>query len=176
MVTTDDAELAERTGILRNHGFVRGEGGPDFVAAGFNYRMSDVHGAIGVVQLGKLDAIVAARRALAVAYNEALGDIAWLALPVEPPGRRHIYQTYAVVVAEDRDRDGLIASLRDSGVECTIGTYALHLLDFYRRTYGCGADDCPVARALFERTLALPIYRGMSADDVARVSELLHHA
>ena len=176
MVTTDDAELAERVRVLRNHGFVRREGGPDFVAAGLNYRMSDVHGAIGVVQLGKLDGAIAARRELAAAYGEALGDIEWLTLPVEPPGRRHIYQSYVVVVAVDHDRDGLVACLHEGGVESTIGTYALHVLDFYRRTCGYEPDDFPVARSLFERTLALPIYRGMSAGDVARVSELLHDA
>lgn len=176
MVATDDADLAARVRLLRNHGFVRDRGGADFVAAGLNYRMSDVHGAIGVVQLGKLDAAIDARRELAAAYGEALADLGWLALPAEPPGRRHIYQSYVVVVAEGRDRDAIIARLRESGVECTIGTYALHVLEFYRRAYGTAPDDFPVARALFERTLALPIYRGMTAGDVARVSELLHDA
>jgi len=176
MVTTDDAELADRIRLLRNHGFVRDERGADFVAAGFNYRMSDVHAAIGVAQLAKLDAAIAARRQLAAAYAEALAGVEWLTLPAEPPGRCHIYQTYAVVVDEGRDRDGLIAHLREGGVESTIGTYALHVLDFYRRTCGHAPEDFPVARSLYERTLALPIYRGMTADAIARVSELLHDA
>jgi dTDP-4-amino-4,6-dideoxygalactose transaminase len=175
-VTTDDAGLAERIRVLRNHGLVRREPWPDFVAAGFNYRMSDVHGAIGVVQLGKLDTIVAARRQIAAAYAEALGDLEWLALPAEPPGRPHIFQTYVTVVGGGRDRDGLVAHLREGGVESSIGTYALHLLGFYRRTFGYEPDDFPVARSLFERTLALPIYRGMTEADVDRVSGLLHDA
>ena len=176
MVTTDDRGLAERIRLLRNHGFVRDEGGADFVAAGFNYRMSDVHAAIGVAQLAKLDAAIAARRELAAAYAQALAGVEWLTLPAEPPGRHHIYQSYVAVVAEGRDRDRSIAYLREHGVESTIGTYALHVLDFYRRTYGHAPEDFPVARSLYERTLALPIYRGMSADAIARVSELLHDA
>ena len=174
MVTTDDAELAERMRVLRNHGIARREGRTDFVAAGYNYRMSDVHGAIGVVQLGKLDAAIEARRQLAAAYNAALGDVGWLSLPVEPPGRRHIYQSYVAVVAEGVDRDGVLARLREGGVECTIGTYALHVLDYYARSLGYQPSDCPVAGALFERTITLPIYRGMPDAAVARVAELLH--
>ena len=96
-------------------------------------------------------------------------------LPAEPPGREHIYQSYVVVVDEGIDRDGLMAHLREGGAECTIGTYALHLLDFYRRTCGCEPGDFPVARSLYERTLSLPIYRGMPDDAVARVAELMHH-
>ena len=175
-VTTDDDGLAERIRVLRNHGLVRTAGWPDFAAAGFNYRMSDVHGAIGAVQLGKLDAAIEARRRLAGVYREALEDIDWLTLPAEPAGRRHVYQTFVTVVAEGRDRDALIAHLLVEGVESSIGTYALHLLSFYRRTYGYAAGDFPVARALFERTLSLPIYRGMAEADVAHVAGALRHA
>lgn len=175
-VTTDDDALAERIRVLRNHGLVRTKGWPDFAVAGLNYRMSDVHGAIGAVQIGKLDAAVEARRRLARVYREALADIEWLTLPAEPPGRRHVYQTFVTVVDEGRDRDALIAHLLVEGVESSIGTYALHLLSFYRRTCGHAPDDFPVARALFERTLSLPIYRGMTEADVAHVAEALRHA
>jgi len=174
MVTTDDAELADRLRVLRNHGMTRREGRVDFVAPGLNYRMSDVHGAIGVVQLGKLDAAIEARRRLATAYTAALADLPWLTLPAEPEGRCHIYQSYVVAVAEDVCRDAVMAHLHDHDVQCTIGTYALHLLDYYARTGGYRPDDFPVARALFERTITLPIYRGMPDDAVARVAELLH--
>jgi len=176
LVATADTELAERVRCLRNHGLVRREGHVDFVEAGLNYRMSEVHAAIGLVQLGKLDAAIADRRRVAAAYRATLADLPWLALPAEPPGRVHVYQSYVVVVREGRDRDAVIAHLRAGGAEATIGTYALHLLDFYARTCGLRPDDLPVARRLYERTVSLPIYRGMPDEAIARVAELLHDA
>ncbi|GMA90000.1 hypothetical protein GCM10025869_05290 [Homoserinibacter gongjuensis] len=75
MVTTSSDQLAERLRILRSHGAVRGEHYMSFVDAGFNYRLSDIHAAIGVVQMRKLDAILSGRRALADEYAERLAHI-----------------------------------------------------------------------------------------------------
>ena len=95
---------------------------------------------------------------------------------------RILYEVKRVVVGQDPFLERvLVATLAQGhllveGVESSIGTYALHLLSFYRRTCGHEPDDFPVARALFERTLSLPIYRGMTEADVAHVAEALRHA
>ncbi|MFP4056858.1 MAG: DegT/DnrJ/EryC1/StrS family aminotransferase [Candidatus Brocadiia bacterium] len=176
MVVTGDGELARRLRALRNHGLERRQGRVECIAPGFNYRLTDFQAAIGLVQLGKLEGAIAARRRLAARYRQALEPIPWLTPPAEPQDRGHVYQSYVVTVSADRDRDALIAALREREVETTIGTYALNALDYYRRAYGAEPADCPVAYSLSRSTLALPLYAGMGEEAVDQVAEALRNA
>ena len=176
MITTADDELADRIRLLRSHGGVREEGRFPFEAAGFNYRLSDILAAVGVAQMRKLDAFLAARRGVAAWYDRALAGIGGVRLPVTPPGSTHTYQSYVVLLDEGIDRDDVIAALRAEGIETTIGTYALHDQPFFARTYDLRAGDRPRSHRAFTSSLALPLHGGMREDEVSDVTDALTRA
>ena len=173
MVVTSRSDLAERLMLLRSHGGVRREDRFLFHEAGFNYRLSDIHAAVGIAQMRRLDALVARRRALAEAYRERLRDVPGVRLPSDPPEREHIYQAFVALLADEIDRDGVISKLRAQGIETTIGTYALHDQPYFRRTLPPSLRDCPRSHHASQRSIALPLYPAMTDDDVDIVSESL---
>jgi perosamine synthetase len=161
-VTTSNGDLAAAARRLRNHGIVT-EGGFDIPEPGFNYRLSDVLCALGLVQLRRLDELWAARHRLAAAYTERLEGV--VETPSAAKGDRHGWQAY--VVQLDR-RDEALAALRAADIEAQIGTYAVHRLSAYR-------DQGPfrAADACYERALALPFHSRLSESDLDRVAEVL---
>ncbi len=158
MVVTDDAALAERLGVLRTHGSVRGESYLSFVRAGFNYRLSDVNAAIGVVQMTKLTALVETRRRNAATLTELLGDVDGVTTPVEPDYARHTYQSYVVLLADELDRDTIIARMRDREIETTLGTYSLQAQPFFRTLASAMRHPAPVSAQVYRSALTLPLH------------------
>jgi perosamine synthetase len=169
MVVTDRDDVAERLALLRSHGGVRGDGRFTFEAAGYNYRLSDVHAAIGIAQMRRLDDMLAARRALAGRLRESLDGIPGIEPPVVPEWDGHVYQAFVAMLDEGVDRDAAIAGLRERGIESTIGTYALHAQPFFARLRKPGAPELSVSLAAFRRSLALPLYPSMGEAEVDRV-------
>ncbi len=189
MVTTDDDALAARIDSLRNHGASLSEEQrhqgprpwllPDFDLLGYNYRMTDLQGAVGRVQLGKLDGFLIERRERAAGYARELAAIPWLTPPTVPPGFDHAWQAYVCRVDEARapvPRNELMARLQARGIATRPGTHAVHLLGYYRETFGCRPDDCPVARDCDRFTLAIPLHNRMTDDDYRRVVAALREA
>lgn len=187
MVTTGNASLAQRLSTLRNHGASISEEqqhlGPkpyllaDFDELGFNYRMTDLQGAIGIVQLKRLDSIISERQQAAAFYRSALADIGWLQLPQELPNCVHGWQAYVITVDVHKaplPRDDLMDRLHDVGVSTRPGTHAVHMLGYYARRFGFSENDFPVAAACARNTIAIPLHNRMSEDDYTYVSEQLH--
>ena len=162
-LTTNDAALAERVRTLRNHGWSPSDRYDDMPAAGFNYRLPDVLCALGIPQVERLEELLAARERVARGYEERLGDR--VDLPAAAEGDRHGLQAY--VVQLDR-RDEAMAALRAEGIECQIGTYALHHLGAYK-----DQGDFPGADKAFERALALPLHTRLTEDELDRVAGAL---
>ena len=163
-VTTDDASLAERVRSLRHHGWSPSGAYDDMPAPAFNYRISDVLCALGIPQMRRLEELLAAYERVAAGYAERLAHLD-LVLPSADPGDRHGLQAFVVQV--DR-RDEVMAALRAQGIQCQIGTYALHRLGAYR-----DQGPFPGADAAFGRALALPLHSGLGPDDLDRVAEAL---
>lgn len=176
MIVTNNDELAFRLLKLRNHGMDCQKGETDFVLAGFNNRMTEMQAAIGIAQMRKLGEIISRRQQLAQTYNELLSGIPWIKVPHRLPNANHTYQSYVVTVKGDTDRDSLISRLSKSGIETTIGTYAIHETEYYRKKYSFQVNDFPNARVAFEQSLALPLYPRMSKDDVTFVGDNLKRA
>jgi len=176
MITTDEVTLADRIAVLRSHGAVRGSHYMSFVDAGYNYRLSDVHAAIGVVQISRLDTILDGRRILAQRYEELLRDIPEVTPPTTPPGRTHTYQSYVVLLDEEVDRDRVIDGMRARGVETTLGTYSMHLQPYFRERFGIADAELPMATRAHRSALTLPLYLGLTDDDLAVVVTALTDA
>jgi dTDP-4-amino-4,6-dideoxygalactose transaminase len=182
MVTTDDASLAEKANVLRNHGASISEEqrhhGPQpyllasFDELGFNYRMTDVQAAMGLVQLGKLDQFIAERDRWTRIYREELADITWLRHPERPNHGNHAWQAYVTTIdpaTAPLPRNEIMARLHARGVATRPGTHAVHTLGYYARRYGFAADDFPGARDCERNTMAIPLHNRMSEDDYAYV-------
>ena len=164
-VITDNGDLAEACRRYRNHGQAIVDGGRDFVAAGLNYRMTELQAALGVVQLGKLAGAVEARRRIASTYLAALAGARGLSLPADHPD--HTWQTFMVVLDDALDRAEVIARLAERGVEAGPGTVAGHCASFYRRTFGYAEGDLPVSARLHRQGLAMPLCSRMTTHDAS---------
>jgi perosamine synthetase len=186
MVTTVHDHVAERAYRLRNHGAATAEEArhagpapyllPAFDELGYNYRMTDLQGAMGVVQLAKLDRFVAERDHWARWYDDQLSDIEWLNTPEVPDGYQHAWQSYCTLVRDDAPipRNEIMRRLHELGIGTRAGTHAVPDLGYYRKHLGISPGRFPVAKRLQEQTLAIPLHNRMSAEDYAHVVEAIH--
>lgn len=177
MITTDDAELAGRMRVFRNHGITsdhrqRAEQGGFFyemVELGYNYRITDFQCALGLSQLRRLPEFVRRRQEVAARYDAAFAGIpAVLPLAVRE-GVSHAYHLYPVLLDLDRlsaDRATVFAALRAEGIGVNVHYVPVHLHPFYRERFGTGPGTCPVAEAAYERLVTLPMFPRMSDGDV----------
>ena len=178
MVTTNSDELAERMNQMRNHGATiseeqRHHGAkpyilPDFNLLGFNYRMTDLQGAIGTVQLTKLDTFIDERAKWAEWYREQLKDIPWLKLPQEPENGRHGWQSFVTYVDPEvapMSRNKIMEKLQAQGIATRPGTHALHMLAIYKDKFNIKTEEYPAARDCDQNSMAIPLHNRMSKDD-----------
>jgi len=188
MVTTSDEGLAETINRLRNHGASVSEEQrhhgprpwllPEFNLLGFNYRMTDLQGAVGLVQLEKLDRFLDERERWAEFYTRELSEIPWLKTPVTSEGCRHGWQSYVCRIDETiapRPRNQIMQHLESLGVSTRPGTHAVHLLGCYRDRYGLSPDDFPVARDCDRFTMSIPLHNRMVLEDFHYVVDALSH-
>lgn len=178
MVTTNDDNLAEIIRSLRNHGASISEEErhhgprpyilPEFNLVGFNYRMTDLQGAVGVVQLKKLDKFIDERAKWAAYYKENLKDVKWLRLPNEDKDYKHGWQSYVTFVDESKikiSRNEIMEQLQQRGISTRPGTHAVHMLKYYKDNFGLKADDFPGARDANNLSMAIPLHNRMTKDD-----------
>ncbi|HEX6513416.1 MAG TPA: DegT/DnrJ/EryC1/StrS family aminotransferase, partial [Chloroflexota bacterium] len=186
MLTTNDARLATAVQSLRDHGastsdLARHHGSrpyllPDFDMVGYNYRMTDFQGALGVVQMGRLEGLLAQRRVVARRYDQALRELPWLRTPAVPEGYQHGYQSYVCLFAPERPsldnlptlherRNALMDRLQQAGVSTRPGTHAVHALGYYRDKYEIAPERFPNALMADHLCLAIPLYAQMTAEE-----------
>ena len=166
MVVTDDDGVAERVRRLRNHGMTKAKEGSNFELAGFNYRMTDFQGALGTVQMRRLEGIIARRMELARQYDKALAGIASVIRPRAMDGVRHIWQSYVILLREGSDRDEVMTTLKENGIETTIGTYSIGA----QPHYASNSKFLSSSRHAYKHSLCLPLYPQMLVADIERVS------
>ena len=173
MILTDDDALADNMRMLRNHGMSVARGRAEFGRHGYNMRMNELEASIGIPQMRALDVLVEKRRHIAALYAELLASLGEVTPPSEPDGSFHTYQSYVVLLDEKVDRDGIIAAMKERGVETTIGTYSVHAQPFYMNAYGYEAGSIPNSYYAFRQSLCLPIYPSLGEDEVRQVAECL---
>ncbi len=186
MLTTNDAQLAHTANMLRNHGAEISEEqrhrGPrpyllaEFNLLGFNYRMTDLQGAVGLVQLAKLDQFIVERDRWAAWYCDELASVPWLRMPARPVDGSHAWQAFVVYVDAERaprPRNDVMEQLQRAGVSTRPGTHAVHMLGYYRKRFGLAPHDYPGARDCDACTMAIPLHNRMSADDYRHVVDAI---
>jgi perosamine synthetase len=185
MITTADEELANRLRRLRQHAMTVSDLArhssdkvltESYEEVGYNYRMTDLQAAVGMVQLRRLDEMIARRRALALRYNSRLSSLSWLTLPQETPGARHNFQSYMVRLRADAPmtRDQLMEELLDRGVSSRRGVMAIHREAPYRAWDWNGC--LPVTNMVTDTTLILPLFHSLTEDEQDYVTECIELA
>ncbi len=141
---------------------------------GFNYRLSDIACALGIVQLERLQGMLAARAQAAELYREALADIEGLALPCpDADGARRGWFVFVVQLPRGSDRDATVHALAAEGIQSKPYLPAIHLMSFYRERFGHREGEFPVCEDVAARSLALPFFPQISEGQIARVAERL---
>ncbi len=173
-ITTDDAELAAKLRTFRGHGISgdfrqREKAGSwvyDMTELGYNFRLSDLQCALGLRQLAKLPAMIARRREIAAAYDAALAGNSRFRPLQRRPGATHGFHLYVV---RTPNREAAFQALRAEGIGVNVHYRPVYLNTFYRERFGTAPGLCPVAEAVYEEILSLPIFPRMTDDDVADV-------
>ena len=186
MLLTGNQALAEKMRSLRDHGATvsdlqRHQGKksyimPEYDMVGFNYRMTDIQGAIGVAQMRKFEYLVSRRSEIARRYDDALAELNWLRTPHTPDEYIHGYQSYVCLFAPveptmenvealHTQRNNLMDWLEEKDIATRQGTQAVHALGYFRKKYNLKAGDYPNAYIADRLSLALPLYAQMTTDE-----------
>jgi perosamine synthetase len=172
VILTDDDDLARRARSLVNQG--RSDDGAWLVHSrlGFNYRLSDVHAAIGVAQLERLDEMLADRQRVAGWYQRRIVEIDGVTPMFEGPQQRSWF-VYAPRLDPDIDRTAVIARLEAAGIQSKPYLPCIHLQPYYREVHGYRPGLLPITEAISASTIALPFFPQMTGEQVARVCDEL---
>ena len=181
MVTTENPVAAERIRLMRLHGIerdawkrYRGDGSwrYEVLEAGFKYNLTDFQSAIGLVQLAKCDAMHQARQTIALRYTAAFSSHEELWVPEIRPECSTSWHLYILRLRLDRlrvNRDAFIRALKERGVTCSVHFIPLHLQPYYQRACGYKAGDFPQAEQQYGSCLSLPIFPGMTEQEIEHV-------
>jgi perosamine synthetase len=180
MVATDNPQFAETLRRFRNHGISsdarqrqsQGQWHYEMVLLGFNYRIPDILCALGAQQLKRLDSNLARRRVIAARYAAAFGELPAVMTPVERPevnSAWHLYPIRLRLEALRVDRSHLFRALRAENIGVNVHYIPVHLHPYYRDRFGYKGGEFPVAEQAYDRLISLPMFHGMSDQDVEDV-------
>jgi dTDP-4-amino-4,6-dideoxygalactose transaminase len=183
MLTTSRPEWADRARRLREHAMSVSAADrhaslvsppEEYEEVGFNFRMTDLQAAVGLVQLGRLPAIVARRRQIAARYRDELSDVAGVRLVDDPTwGTSNVQSLWLEVLpGYGTDREGLLLSLASAGVSARRGIMAAHLHPAHAAREH---EPLPVTERLTARTLILPLFHQMTDSDLDRVVHVVRN-
>ena len=180
MVTTDNPRFAQTLRRFRNHGIdnearerqAANRWFYEMILLGFNYRLSDIACALGLKQLTKLEANLARRRQIAARYRKALQDMMALRLPIEQSEATSAWHLYPIRLDLNKlsaDREQVFQALRAENIGVNVHYIPVHLHPYYRDRFGYRGGEFPVAENAYERLISLPMFHGMSDQDVQDV-------
>ena len=177
MILTDDDELADLCVSLRNQGRGKGGGWLAHDRLGYNYRLSDINCTLGIVQLSRLEEIVAKRENVATMYLEALGDDERLMVPVAPADCRMSWFVFVIRLAGDDitidKRNEILQAMLAKGIQVSNYFPPVYLQPFIADAYGLKEGDFPITDDVCKRTMALPFHNNLSKEDVQLVANEL---
>jgi perosamine synthetase len=176
MILTDDDDLADMCVSLRNQGRSKSGAWLNHERLGYNFRISDINCALGIVQLSRIEEIKAKRRQVAKWYQEMLAGDDRLVVPADPPGCTISWFVFVVQLSEkfsQKQRDKVLEAMKAKGIQ--VGNYfsPVHLQPFMAEQFGCKKGDFPVTESVAERTIALPFYNNLTEDDITLVCKTL---
>ena len=176
IILTDEDELADMCESLRNQGRGKGGGWLGHERLGYNYRLSDINCAMGIVQLSRIEEFVAKRRKVAEMYQDILGEENRLTVPAEPAGARMSWFVFVVRLNKEYkldQRNAILKKMLEKGVQVSNYFPPLHLQPFMVKEYGFKKGDFPITESVSERTIALPFHNNLSRKEIEIVCAAL---
>lgn len=187
MVTTNDAKLAAKLRILREHGMsktalyreISATWYYDVEDLGYNYRLNDVQAALGISQLNRIGKGIRRRIQLARYYTKKLSNMTHCVItPYQASDRTHIFHLYAIRIKENiagMNRDTLFNKLSENGIETSVHYTPLHLMSFYRKMLKTRLGTLPVTERVYKEVLSLPLYPTMTKKDVDFITDTIRN-
>ena len=181
MLVTRDSNLAKRARVMRLHWINRDAFDRftakvpswyyEIVAPGFKYNMTDIAAAMGLVQLTRVNKFQERRAQIAAMYDVGFENLPIIRPPKPTSGDVHSWHLYVIQLGGDIkiSRDQLIERMFAQGIGCSVHYIPLHLHPYWRDSYKLRPEMFPVSQMVYERTLSLPMYSGMTDGDVERV-------
>ncbi len=176
MITSNDPAIDDFVRKRRNHGMVRTPGQPtSFPSIGYNYRLSDIHAAVGRTQLAKLDMMLERRRAQAARYDQAVSTLNALRIMARPEYARSNFQSYALRAANPAAQSALLAHLASSGIAAQRGVMCAHLEEVYATDPSIWRQSGSLRHSeeAMNECVLLPIYHALSDEEQGQVIEAL---
>lgn len=176
MILTNDDHLADMCVSLRNQGRDPGSGWLGHARLGYNYRLSDINCALGIVQLSRIEEIMAKRKQVARWYQEILADEKRLIIPSESDNcdiSWFVFVIRLVGQALIAKRDKIIETLKEKGIGVNNYFPPVHLQPFMMKDFGFKAGDFPITEAVSKSTIALPFYNNLTKDEISTVCKTL---
>ena len=174
IITTNDPEHGRRLRALRNHGIAAHDGQEQFMHAGYNYRMTDFQAALLNSQLERLDKQLAKKNEIAQYYRDTIRNPR-VTVPACPPNKKHTWQTFHVLLDKTINRDETIARLKTENIGTNYGAQCIPFLAYYQEKYGL---DCPRlfpnALNAYQQGLAIPLYDGLTGEEMAHVAAVIN--
>lgn len=176
-ITTDNRDYYQKLLSFRNHGMVKTESlfkekGAwfyDIATLGFNYRMTDIQAVLGVSQLKKIGRFIKRRREIWEKYNSEFANIEGLILPVELDDNFSAWHLYTLRVNKKilgKSRREIFDALRSKGIGVQVHYIPIHLHSFYQKSFGYKKGNFPVAEAVYESEISLPLFPAMDEEDI----------
>jgi perosamine synthetase len=179
-VLTRDQGLADRMRALRNQGRYVSSDWLQHAELGYNYRLSEMACALGIVQLSRLAEILAQRAEVAARYDELLQDIAGIERPALAfPSRTVSWFVYVIRIADNAlpgTRDHVLAALQSKGIGCARYFAPIHLQPAYAQVASAQVANLPVTESIAQRTIALPFFNRMTSAQQIEVVKVLRSA
>ncbi len=185
MITTNDKELYEKLKLFRTHGITKE---PDRYIRktdeswyheqqflGYNYRMTDIQAALGISQLKKSDEFLKRRREIARIYNQKLAEIEWIKLPYQETDRESSWHLYVIQVDEEKlgkSRKEVFDYLRSKGIGVQVHYIPVYWHPYYQEL-GYEIGLCPEAESVYKKIISLPIFPGMTKEEIRRILNYL---
>jgi len=176
MILTDDDALADMCVSLRNQGRGKDAGWLAHERLGYNYRLSDINCALGIVQLSRIDEIKAKRRQVAEWYSQMLADDDRLIVPAEPAECDMSWFVFVVRLAEGftiEQRDRILRQMQSENIQVSNYFAPVHLMPFIAGKFGHKPGDFPIAESVSARAIALPFHNHLTKDQIAIVCTAL---
>ena len=176
MIVTDDNKIYTLCKSMRNQGRSDSGGWLQHERLGYNYRLSEMNCALGISQLERIDKILTKREEIAQQYKERLKEIEGVVIPQFEENKKISWFVYVVRLTDEfsrKDRDEVLAKLKEKGIGCSNYFSPIHLQPFYRKMFGYREGDFPVTERISERTIALPFYNKLREEQIDYICENL---
>ncbi len=176
VIVTDNKKIADLCKSMRNQG--RGENNEwlQHERLGYNYRISDINCALGIVQLERIDEILKKRKQVAYTYNKKLNEVEGIETPYTRPHVTRSWFVYVITLNKEytkEHRDTIIQELRNREIGSSNYFAPIHLQPFYRKMFGFMERDYPITENISGRTIALPFYSNLTESEINYVIENL---